>query len=833
MDISLSLNSPYQTLKPKFICIILFSLLFFSYKCFSQNKFTISGNIKDTENKPLEYASVVLFKSDDSLQVAGTITNEKGFYTFENIKKGSYYFQALQIGYKKTKSDIFELNEDKTLNMSVLANSKRIDEVEILAQKAFIEQQADKTVVNVENSIVSTGVSVSEVLKRAPGVTVDKNGGVKLKGKDGVMVMIDDKPLYMDEAQLGALLKSIPADQVKNIEIMTNPSAKYDAEGNAGIINIKLKKGAYEGLNGSTTASYSQGVYPKANIGINLNYRKSKLSTSFGYQYGYKKNLERMEVNRNFLNPTLLESKFITLSDFPNPVQNHNINGGVSYDFDDKNSIQWSGMGNYEYGNWLGGSKSQLFLKSDNQANNTYNSTENSDTKNYNISSSLNYKHNFDTSGTKLSIMADVSTYNLKNIQNFSTQTLDRFLQPLGNAAAFRTRIPTVLNQFGIKIDFEKNIFWKLKLETGAKFTSISSDNDIRFLIPKNNGTDSLSSNYFIYKELISAGYINLAKEIGKWKLQAGCRVEYTRTRAENKSLEQLIPRDYTQPFPSASVNYKYSKNTNFTLQYSRRIDRPDYKSLNPFAYLMDIFTSYQGNPLLLPQFTHNFEFINSFFQGALTGTLNYSHTEQFIGDVYVVNPVNLQTKYTFSNIASFENMGVALSLYYPVNKWFTTTNYVYFYQNNIQGNDVNVGKISNSRFAFIINSTQNILLPRKWDLELSFNYESPTAWSMMRYKELWQLSFGVRKKLFEDKLIAKLAVNDVFWTYYWRGTSETNNSQTQINDQYKWDNRLVTFSLTYNFGKKYAAPKSIDQELEEKYKHQEEKLKEETDRKR
>ncbi|TAH23397.1 MAG: hypothetical protein EAZ07_10625, partial [Cytophagales bacterium] len=422
------------------------------------------------------------------------------------------------------------------------------------------------------------------------------------------------------------------------------------------IINIKLKKGAYEGLNGSTTASYSQGVYPKANIGINLNYRKSKLSTNVGYQYGYKKNLERMEVTRNFLNSNLLESKFNTVTDYPNPMQNHNINGGVSYDFDDKNSIHW-----------LGGSKSQLFLKSDNQVNNTFNSIENSDTKNYNISSSLTYKHNFDTSGTKLSIMADGSTYNLKSIQNFSTQTLDRFSQPLGNSAAFTTRIPTILNQFGIKIDFEKNIFWKLKLETGAKFTSISSDNDIRFLIPKNNGIDSLSSNYFIYKELISAGYINFAREIGKWKLQAGCRIEYTRTRAENKTLGQPIQRDYTRPFPSASLNYKYSKNTNFTLQYSRRIDRPDYKSLNPFAYLMDIFTSFQGNPLLLPQFTHNVEFINSFFQGALTGTLNYSRTEQFIGDVYVVNPVNLQTKYTFSNIASFENMGVALSLYYPV----------------------------------------------------------------------------------------------------------------------------------------------------------------------
>lgn len=799
----------------------------------SQSKFTIFGQLKNTENQPLSYASVVLFKSIDSIQIAGTITDEKGFYSFENIKKGNYFLQALQLGYEKNKSSPFELNADKLLNITMLADSKKIDEVEIVAQKAFIEQLPDKTVVNVENSIVSTGVSVSEVLKRAPGVTVDKDGGVKLKGKDGVMVMIDDKPMYMDEAQLGALLKSIPADQVRNIEIMTNPSAKYDAEGNAGIINIKLKKGAYEGLNGSTTASYSQGVYPKANIGINLNYRKSKLSTNVGYQYGYKKNLERFEITRNFMNPNLVESKFTTLSDYPNPMQNHNINGGISYDFDEKNSLQWNGMVNYDYGNWLGGSKSQLFLKSDTQASNTFNSTENSDTKNYNITTSLSYKHNFDTSGTRLSLMADGSTYNLSNLQNFSTQTLDKSLQPQTNSRSFATRIPTILNQFGMKIDFEKVIFWKIKLETGAKLTGISSDNDIRFSTPTKSGTDSLSSNYFVYKELITAGYVNFAKEIGKWKLQAGCRVEHTSTRAENKTLGQPIPRDYTTPFPTASAHYKYSKSTSFTLQYSRRIDRPDYKSLNPFAYLMDIFTTYQGNPLLLPQFTHNVEFINSFFQGGLTGTVNYSRTEQFLGDVYVVDPINLQTKYTFSNLASFENMGVALSLYYPINKWFTTTNYVYFYQNYAKGNDVNFGKIDNKQFAFIINSTQNILLPRKWDVELSFNYESPTAWSMMRYKELWQLSFGIRKKLFEDKLIAKLAVNDVFWTYYWRGTSEITTSQTKINDQYKWDNRIITFSLTYNFGKKYTPPKSIDEELEEKYKKQEEKLKEDTDRNR
>ncbi len=816
-----------------FVRLLKLSFLFLSFHTFSQSKFTISGTIKDTENKSLEYASVVLFKSIDSTQIAGTITDENGFYAFENIKKGSYYLQSMQLGYKKTKSATFELNADKSLNMNVLADSKKLDEVEIVAQKPFVEQQPDKTVVNVENSIVSTGVSVSEVLKRAPGVTVDKDGGVKLKGKDGVMVMIDDKPMYMDEAQLGALLKTIPADQVKNIEIMTNPSAKYDAEGNAGIINIKLKKGAYEGLNGSATAAYSQGVYPKANIGINLSYRKGKLSTNVGYQYSYKKNLERIEIKRNFLNLNVPESKFSTKSDYPNPMQNHNINGGLSYDFDDKNSIQWNGMANYEYGNWLGGSVSQSFLRSDNQANNTFNSTENSTARNYSINSSVIYKHSFDTNGTKLTLAADGSTFNLFNIQNFSNQTFNRFSVEQGNPTRFTTRIPTILNQFGFKLDFEKIIFWKIKLETGAKLTSISSDNDIRFVANTIGSSDSLSSNYFIYKELIPAGYVNFAKEIGKWKLQAGCRVEYTRTRAENKSLAQKIPRDYVNPFPTASVNYKYSQNTSFTFQYSRRIDRPDYKSLNPFAYVMDLFTTYQGNPLLLPQFTHNVEFINSFFQGALSATINYSHTQQFLGDVYNINPTTLKSQYTFANLSSFENVGIAFSLYYPVNKWFTTTNYVYFYQNHAKGTVENVGQISNRQFAFMINSTQNVLLPRKWDVEVSFNYESPTAWSMMRYKELWQLSFGIRKKLFEDKLIAKLAVNDVFWTYYWRGNTQTNQSETQINDSYKWDNRLITFSLTYNFGQKYTPPKSIDQELEEKYKQQEEKLKEETDRKR
>lgn len=782
----------------KFITIWLLCLMAATGSTFAQ---TISGNVQEPSKVAVEFATVALYKLPDSVLIKGVVADENGDFLLTEIKMGDYYLVAVNVGFKKSISKSIRLSQEMPsakMNLVLESEVLETDAVLIEVQRQLVKQEAGITTVDIENSPMNAGLSTAEALKRVPGVTVDKDGKVKLKGKDGVMVMLDDKPLYMDAAQVAALLKSLPADQVKSIEVLTSPSAKYDAAGNAGIINIKLKKGTYEGMNGTANASVGYGLNPKSATGFNLSYRKKKLSLNGGYQYNYKKAMQESFLYRNYVSDG--DSSYKTNSENIQVKQSHNVLFGGNYDFNPKNSFNWTANGMYSDANWKGGNNAHIQAPSGATVS-TFRTNDFIEELHTNFNTSAGYKHVFDTSGTELSGNVNYNTFEANSGQAFNTTYFNPLGEQQGNIYQYQSTIPINVDQGSAKVDFVKQLSAKTKWESGLKYNQVRSESNV--------SSSFIKENNFVYTEQVKAAYTMLGTSAGKWKLNAGLRVENTSNVGVQKSIDSTFKRNYTNLFPNANVTFLKSEKTSFSLLYSRRIERPDYESLNPFSYYSDPFSKYSGNPYLVPQFTHHTEFVVSKWHGAFLTTFDYSYSTQPFAEALIFEKNSLATTYTSTNLQSRENVGISFSLNMPVTKWWTMSNYLHLYNNKLVG-DVGYGLQTASRFAWSANATHSFKLPHGFSGELSGNYSSPHYWGLMFYRQVWQVSAGLQKKFWKDKLTVKAAITDIFWTQFYTGKGTFGNTQTS--DQYKWENRVAMLTLTYHFGRKAMAdePKSM-----------------------
>lgn len=777
------------------IQLIIFYWLQSSICSFAQtNKASIEGSIKDTDGTAIEFATIRAFNLPDSTVVDGALSDTSGYYIVESLNYGTYYIVISVLGYQEYYSPAITVNKEhpQVQHHAIISADSESKEIVITAQQPFIRQEAGTTIVNVEAGILNSGLTAADVLQRTPGTTVDKDGIVKLKGKGGVLVLLDGKPLYMDEAQVGAFLKSIPADQIKEIEIITSPSAKYDAAGNAGIINIKLKQGAYEGLNGSVNGSIGKGVYPKARIGTNLSYKKKRLTLSGGYQYSYRKDLQRYYVNREYI--PYQDSSYYTSTEYSNPNNTHNVLLNGSYDIGSKGTLLWDGTALYQTSTAKGNSNSRLYAPSGDLSA-YFLTNDQSHSSYYNINSSIGYKHQLDTVGTEVFIQTEYKTNYSTSNQLFTTDYYDGAGNRTDPSTTYRSSIPVDVNQWGGKIDFTKKIFYDIKMETGLKYTQIESNTNI--------SSTYVPENKFVYNEKIQAAYLMLNKQTQQWKLSGGLRIEHTKNNGVQKSIDSTFERNYTNLFPSAAITYMPSEKTSYTLLYSKRIQRPSYEDLNPFVYYSDPYNLYAGNPYLMPQYTHQTELTASKWNGVLLATLNYSYTTQPMANVWIIDPNTLVTTYTERNLSNQQNIGISFSVNKNVRNWWTMNNYIYFYNNSLTG-DIGYGMTTVSKPAWMINATHTFKLPHSISAEASFNYESPNYFGTMLYRQVWQLSAGIQKKFIQENLSVKISVTDIFWKYVYVG--EGTFGGTKTTDGYKWDNRVLTLSMSYRFGKRIAS---------------------------
>jgi len=759
---------------------------------------SLSGKVRNKQGHPVAGAVVLVLKAADSALVTTGITDEAGQYNLERIADGNYLVAVNQI-----MQPVLISGAGVTVPEIVMADTKEIREVTVRGQKALIEAKPDRIIVNVENSIVNTGSTVLEVLQRSPGVRVDQNDNISLKGKQGVTIMIDGKLVPVQGADLANILKGMPANSVEKIELISNPGARYDAAGTAGIINIKTKKEKRKGFNGSVTGGYAQGIYPKANAGFNLNYRNKKLNLYAGYNALYRDLSDEFITFRQFDSNKSYQLAYDQRNYTRTDLQAHSANAGADYDLTDRTNIGiMLNAGQTSYNSTSTNNAS--LLDADRKIFSSFESKRGSDRRFYNYSINLNLRHSFDSLGRELSVDADYATYYNHNNQHLYTRykNADGTAQGIPDILMGKMQGQTSIRS--LKADYTHPLGDKAKLEAGFKTSFVTADNDPIFY-DQSSGVDvydSSKSNHFIYKEHINALYINASKEWTKWGLQLGLRAEQTNADGHQLVNDTRFEKRYLNLFPNIAVTRHLNAKNDIGLNLSRRIDRPSYQQLNPFKSYLDPTTIHEGNPYLDPSFTYTAE-LSHIYESKFITQLGFSQSQNMITEVIVPASGNT-TLYTNRNLAT--NTIVTLSGTYPLQLWkgWSSTNYLAAYYKHFNGDIANTS-LNEGSFAFSFSSQHSFVLPRDWSLEIAAYFQSEQRYGYAVLRALNSVNIGVQKNLFDKKATLKLSVTDLFY----RENSIGYSSFTGYHEDFtvRRDSRMVNFSFTYRFGNNAIAP--------------------------
>ncbi|MFD2863752.1 outer membrane beta-barrel protein [Mucilaginibacter antarcticus] len=773
-------------------------LLLCTGTAFAQTSSAVSGKLVDDKGVPISYASVSLLNAADSAVVKGTLTTDAGIYKFDAVKPGSYIIKANSVGYTNAASAVVTMSGDKgsftVPAISMKAASKTLNTVTITSSKPLIERKIDRTVINVENSLLAAGNNALEILERAPGVTVDNNDNISLKGKQGVMVMINDKLTYLSATQLATLLRSTDGNTVQSIEIITNPSAKYDAAGNSGIINIKLKKNKQAGTNGSLAVSVGKARKWRDNLSLSLNHKEGDVNLFGTFSHGDNPRYRDMSINRTIKNGTN-NIYFDQMTRMPSKNSYNSFKIGADWDITPNNTLGlvvsgYTGPGvddNFTRTN-IGSQPGLIdsFLIST--------SIINSNGKN--LAVNFNDRLKLDTVGQTLSFDLDYSRFRNNNDAEILT---NYFLSSGGVQHAplwLRNQTPAIIDVYSAKADYAKPLNKTMKFETGAKFSSVKTDNDLRAQI-SNGGpfvNDTARSNRFVYTEKIAAAYTNFNKQYTSGSIQLGLRAEYTQSNG-NLLGSTSVNRSYLNLFPSLFFNKTLSPKNDLSFSYSRRIDRPNYQDLNPFVYYLDPYTYSAGNAFLKPQYTHNLELAYS-YNKTVNITLGYSHTTDASLEIIITQ--GNKTFQTIANVKTQKGYSVDIFSPYSVFKWWTgNVNFNGFYA-GFKSADLYGGAIDNGRKAFVFKTTQNLLFG-SYKAEIMAEYRSSLTYGIYEIRRQYGVSAAVGRAFFDKKINIKVGLDDVFNTR--RNDISSNELANNFVILQKRDTRYFKFNVTYNFG--------------------------------
>ena len=797
-------------------------ILLTAFETYSQTNSAAITGVVSANNKAIEAATVNLLHTKDSSLVKIAITDKDGHFAFDKVADGNYIISIEAIGFQKYYSAAFVMNQQSKSyelpDVQLIAATGILGNVTVSSKRPLIENKIDKTVVNVDASPTNTGLTALEVLEKSPGVTIDNNDNISLKGKQGVVILIDGKQTYLSGQDLANYLKNLSANQIDQIELMSQPSAKYDAAGNSGIINIKTKKTKTAGFNGniSTTAIFAN--YFKNTNSINLNWRKNKVNLFANYGYSRWEGFNDIHIDRSSRANRAIDydrySYQFTKGRFSGRPQNFKV--GADYFATKKTTLGVVVTGDIRDDKFGSHSRADIYdsLKTFVQYNSAQSQNKNTWT---NLGFNLNFQQKLDTSGTELTADADYIFFNAQGSQ-FSNNYLyspDNVLidtkDPSNpNPYLLQGNLPSNIDIYTFKSDFHHPMKKDATLEAGIKTSYVKTDNDARYTIfdplyQSNGGwkNDTSRSNHFIYKENINAAYVNLNKQLKKWGVQLGLRAEQTIVDGNQMTQHATFHKNYTKLFPTSYISYKMNDSNTFALSYGRRIERPDYESLNPFQMQLDRYTYQQGNPLLQPQFSHNIE-LSYNFKGQLNVSANYTNTSDIINDVLISeklgNDSNYTTFQTSQNIASSQNIGLSVSYNKQLKKWWTINIFTNLFNNHFKG-VIDNENINVNSTAFNGDASSQFTFNKGWSGEISgwFNTKQLVS-SAILAKPMGMFSFGAGKQILKQKGTIRVNVRDPFWLAKFRGSTDLDKGVTIISS--KWDNRRLNVTFTYRFGK-------------------------------
>ncbi len=767
----------------------------------------IKGVVIDEKRNGVDLAMVALQRKSDSTFVKAQYTDVDGSYKLAKIEAGEYFLQVTLLGYEPHQQSLSVATDNNptivppiTLNVS----TSQLDEVTVTAKVPYIERKIDRTVVNVDALISNEGSDALEALERAPGIQLDNDGNILLKGRGGVAVFINDKPSYLSGTELESYLKSLPAGTVKQIEIMTNPPAKYDAAGNSGVINIILKKNMLRGFHGNLSLSYRKGVYQSSNNSMNLNYNHNKIGLYANLAGGFWNSYQDLNINRHYKNEAGAPlSSFAQNSYGQNNGKYGNATVGMDYYVTDKTTVGVSFKSNNSPSQRNIDNTARVTDALDNLtqrvvADNVTDATFNNQLIN------AYFNHKIDSLGSSISVDADYVTYT-----SGSDQVFLNYIYAPNDSLTFQDQIngnlPSTISIYAGKTDYTKPFKNGSKLDAGLKVALTKTDNEAEYSTTVEGVTtpDYQLSNRFLYDEWINAGYVNYSRAFGRVSIQAGLRVESTRMEGHQlgnvENPDTSFTRNYTNLFPTLYTSWQVDSLQHhiLTFSYGRRINRPFFQDLNPFISPLDKFTFYSGNPNLLPTFSHNFSLAHT-FKGAVTTTLNYSKTLDGINETLEIRDGIYYSRP--GNIANSETMSVSVQASIPVTKWYNINSYLELSHLNFQS-PLYTEQLDSKGTYYYLSATNTFRMKKGWSADLTALYRSDLVYAQLELLSYGQVNVGVKKNILNGAGTLKASVSDIFKTR--RGDGIINNlSQTEANWNSTFDSRRLTLAFSYRFGK-------------------------------
>ncbi|WP_205500905.1 outer membrane beta-barrel family protein [Rufibacter psychrotolerans] len=780
------------------ILLLMAALAFLTQAAFGQTPATLSGLVVDEKGEPLSYGTVALLKAADAALLTGTAVELDGTFKLKTPAPGKYLLRISAMGFATQDLAAFEVTGTGFSRdfgkITLKQDAKVLKEVTVQGLRPTVDLQADKMVVSVEGTAMAAGATAYEVLTKSPGVWVDQDGNIQLNGKEGVRVMIDGKLTYLNGKQLQTMLQGMPAENLKNLEIIANPSAKFDAEGTSGIINLNLKKNTLAGLNGSVYAGYQFNREHGVNGGGNLNLKQGKWSSFANLDLASRPRGREFTMERRFQHEGTVSTLHLAGKEDGRQFS-PSLRLGTDYDFSAKHSV--GGTLNLSHSQ---NQNSVITNTTGSKAPHQLNNSTNLDNGRFtNASLNLHYLGKLDTIGSTIS--ADVDVVRIKDTGDGSFRSLTYKSGLLTNDSLLENDNPTSYQIYSAKVDYSRPLpSLKGKLELGAKGSHVRSDNQIDFYEVEGSQRilDPQRTDHFIFDEAIYAGYVNFSTALGsKWTLQAGARAEYTDSKGRSVYTHTTTNRHYLDFFPSVFLQQRISENYTVSYNYSRRINRPRYENLNPFIFLIDANTYAQGNPYLRPQYTNSFQFTQT-FRKTYNLIIGYSKSKDTMSEVPTPNTETNEIVFQQQNVES-ESMNATLVA--PVNvtsKWNFNNNVTVAYQN--YRTPVKGKVIQNDQVMFMAQTNHNVILPKNFKLEVTGGYQGAGVFNVYQTKPSYWVDLGLKRSFLNDQLDVTLTGTDLLRTRKMRGMSNVDGNTNAI-DMYHYQ-RSVRINVRYRFNK-------------------------------
>jgi hypothetical protein len=762
----------------------------------------VTGRLTDVQGAPVPFANVSLLKEDKKL-VAGVLTDSAGKYVLQPPAAGRYQLRFSGIGWQEGSTPVFDWGGPGSVPdfgaTVLLQDSKTLRDVSVMSLRPLIIQKPDRMIVNVEGTVMAAGNNVFNVLARAPGVFIDPDGNIQLNGRSGVTVMLDGKLTYLSARDLRNLLEGMSAENLKSIEIITNPGSKYDAEGTSGILNIVLKRNARQGMNGSINAGYTYNFKQHAySYGGSVNYKKGDWNSFASVDGARRVGGREATFTRIFYSPsktTYFDQVATGNFEVEGPPS---VRIGTDYTINGKHSIGFvaninsnTAHSDFLTDTYIGTTPHDRdqYIDADNFNSNTFTS----------YTGNLHYTLKLDTVGTQLSADLDGARISNRGDGHFNNR-YKNLTNGVETQDLLYTYTPNGYDIVSGKVDFSRPLRHGQTMEAGAKASRVVSDNDFRFYF--NNGSlvpDPQRTNHFYYEESIYAGYLNWNGSLSKkLTFQSGLRAEQTLSTGHSFTTGTVTHRSYLDFFPSIFLQQKVSDNYGLTYSYSRRLSRPGYGSLNPFRSYRDPYTYTEGNPYLRPQYTHQFSVAQT-IRRIYNITVSYQYMIDVMAEIPLLDVANAVTVYTTGNVDDGQSLSLTGIAPLRITKWWDTQNTGLLFYNKFSMRSA-AGKVDNDQVSYTIQSNHTLSLPKSFRVEVSFLYRSARASGLYHMAATSRVDAGFRKSIARKKIDVSVNATDIFKGFRYLWSTRINGNVNDFDQYFRW--RTIGVSLRYNFSK-------------------------------